>query len=97
MLSLSSYHTAIIQTGAVVFSIAAPVAAPAFTPVFEIPADPLAGVLRAVNDNAGSAFSHDATERNIDGAQPLDDAHNEALFHALMSSSVEVSGPFMID
>jgi hypothetical protein len=96
MLSLSSYHTAIIQTGAAMFSVAAPVAAPAFVPMYEIPGAWDKAPLRAVNDNAGLEQVGVVGQRS-DRSQVLDDAHNEAIFNALLGSSIEVSAPFMID
>lgn len=95
MLSLSSYHTAIIQTGAAMFSIGTPAAAPAFYPVFEAPLAQPAKMLCAVNDNIGG-FSSDARDHS-QSLVALDEEHSEALFNALMGSSTEVSGPFLID
>ncbi|MCG7349311.1 hypothetical protein [Sphingomonas sp. ACRSK] len=92
MLSISSYHTAIMQTGAAMFCIAAPVSASAFVPLPAAPAAPMVThvPLRAVNDNLN------ATRTEV-GVQPFDHVHNEALFNALMCSSTEVSGPIHID
>lgn len=95
MLSLSSYHTAIIQTGAAMFSIATPAVAPAFYPVFEVPVAQPAKMLRAVNDNAGK-LANGASDHG-QSLVALDEDHSEALFKALMGSSIEVSGPFLID
>lgn len=102
MLSLLSYHTAIVQTGAAMFSFAAPVGGYAIVPMVEAPAAPPVAKSRpsAVNDNiVGRSATADlsATSGVIGRTQYLDHAHNEALFNALMSSSSEVSGPIYLD